>query len=167
MKGKKNISENHQRAFNAIVVLTETKLLEMEAATAKYEKFGSTIIQLENDVPGDVLEKVFESITNIRRTLARFSREYDLDGGQKSLRKELNIKASFLWEDLASAADHKFKGYGPIDNDVLKEVTGYLDDLITQTKHIMALTRNESKVDGDLFSDGLSEDIELSDHREV
>ncbi len=126
--------------MNAIAIVTEQKLLGMETTMAKYERCGSIILHLENDLPGDIRTKIVKSIGDIRHTLLQFSFEYGLEGDQKNLRKELNIESSFLWEDLASAADSGFTGYGNLDRNTLVEVMSYLNSLIKDVKLIMKLT---------------------------
>lgn len=134
------LSDNHRRAFNAVVTLTEKRLLELESILTKYERFGSLIIDLKNDLNGADRQRMVGLIGKIRTMLVEFSSRFSLPGDSRSLRRELYTAAGFLWEDLASAADHKFKGYGKLDPAVLDDVEKALEGMIGKVREIMTVT---------------------------
>ena len=126
--------------LNAIATIVDEKLLEIEARLTMFERSRPVMIRLEDDLSDDEKHAVLNGLAEMRRTLHSFNEKYALSGLEKRSRREVNIIAAFLWEDLASVLDKRMQGYGEMDEAKLTHCLSYIEELAASTRKIVEST---------------------------
>lgn len=138
-----HLTEGQQRAIKSMIMLTEEKLLEMERWLYFTNKPAQTGIQSEvvDDLTEEEKMTLQLQIEEMKNVLKDFSYHYHLQSLKelKSLKNILNVKATFMWEDISGATFNRLKNYGDIDDDqraLYEQFINPLNTLINDIIHI-------------------------------
>lgn len=132
------LSENHQRAVKAIAIMVERKLEELENCLLRtsLNARGVQIIH-EKDMTDEQIDRIQRSINTLYQILGQFCYDYGIPHETMSLKREISVKASFLWEELSDALNRKITGYRENDKIVKEKYFGYVNDMIGMANDII------------------------------
>ncbi|RWZ89504.1 MAG: hypothetical protein EO766_04750 [Hydrotalea sp. AMD] len=135
------IPEKQQHVFNAIAYMIEKKLLDMQLQLLAHQHpLKQVSIQYENISNLQLLAQIHEKLNALYQLLSEFCRAYRVPIQQINFKKELNVKANFLWEDITGARAGSMKGYGITDpelmDDYQQKINAFTDG-INEMIHIL------------------------------
>jgi hypothetical protein len=133
-----SLSETHQRAVKAIAFVVEKKLEELENCLLRtsLNARGIRIIHT-NDMNTGEIKKVQGEIDRIYSLLDEFCAHYNIPKEEISLKREILVKASFMWEELTDAAVRKFSGYGERNETIRNEYQERINEMIEALNNII------------------------------
>ncbi|WP_298297928.1 hypothetical protein [Hydrotalea sp.] len=116
------IPENQQHVFNAVAYMIEKKLLDIQLQLiAHHNPLKQVSIQYDPIKDEQLLNKIHEKLNALYQLLAEFCVAYQVPIQTVNFKKELNVKANFLWEDITGASAASMKGYGITDPDLMND----------------------------------------------
>lgn len=149
------LSENHRRAFTAIAVIIEKRLIEMELSFLKRDLADPVIVHSIEDLDVHLKDSIRRDIADLKRLLRDFRDAYGLDPDKRSQRLELNITASFLWEDLVGLSGKKMDAYGTLDDVSKAAFDRFVEDSVLIVEKIMSKTVPSKNTRDHVFEIGL------------
>jgi hypothetical protein len=130
------LSEAHSRAFNAVAIATEIKLMEMQLSVLKYKLYQPVHIELIDDLSGAQKESIENKIEQVKDLLRSFGLKYGVKFNQECLKKEIVVKATFLSVDLYDYTGNGMNGYGPLDAAIKNDFEEYVQKIIGLVEQI-------------------------------
>lgn len=133
----KTLSKAHQNAFNSMAHLIERGLMDVEATLLKYGNHRAVYFDLNDDLSVEENELLKQEMRLLYGLLKEFGSAYNVDKHHSSLRKEINIKFRFMWEQLAGK---RLEGYGRIDDTEKKNFEQLLERIVSVINTLIADT---------------------------
>ncbi|MBY0349208.1 MAG: hypothetical protein GTN67_01810 [Hydrotalea flava] len=135
------IPENQQHVFNAVAYMIEKKLLDMQLQLlAHRHPLKQVSIQYVYFADAQLLSQIHEKLNALYQLLSEFCMAYQIPTQPINFKKELNVKANFLWEDITGARAGSMKGYGITDpelmDDYQQKINAFTDG-INEMIHIL------------------------------
>jgi hypothetical protein len=135
------LTENNQRAINAIAVVIEKKLEVMYNALNRNKTTSRGIAtNYNNDISEEQKTQILKEIDDLYHLLEKFCEKYNIPKQNNSLKRELNTDATFLWVDLVNSTGKSLKGFGVLDTEILKDYDFYINQMIEKTNKIAHIT---------------------------
>jgi hypothetical protein len=132
------LTENHQRAINAIAHVVEKKIEVLQYALNK--KATGITANYVDDITKEQRKQILMEIADLYQLLEAFCLRYAIPKEDYSLKREINTGATFLWVDLADSNGKSLKGFGELDSEILKEYDTFINQMIEKTNKIAHIT---------------------------
>lgn len=139
---KETLTAAHNRAIQSLVTVVEGKLQEIEALSCLTQQIAkpNQMLEIVNDLSAAEIGLLQQKIESIRKTIQLFSNVYHISPKQNSLKRILQTKAAFLWEELSGASFDRLRGYGTIDESMRSEYEKYINSLTNMASEMMYLS---------------------------
>lgn len=132
------LSENHYRVVKSIATLVEKKLEELENCLLRQSATPQKIRMLhKHDMNREQVRTIRSDLNRIYQLLNEFCLQYNIAKEELSVKKEILVKATFLWEILSDASIIKLKGYGAVHKDFEADYEKRINDMITVVNNII------------------------------
>lgn len=133
------LQEAQERALYAVVRMAEDKLHAMEYVIRLHTDPAENIsAPYNNDVPEEQMQRIQDVIRELKGQVISLYEAYDFHKREpQSLKKELAVKATFLWEELTDATVERMKGYGEMEQDVKADYGRRINTLIATTERLI------------------------------
>ena len=141
------LSETHERVFYSTLTVIEQKLHDMEIAMQTYQHPPDDISRVfKDDVGEEQKNEIKAAIAQMRATVKSFYTAFNIKNKEtNSLRKDLEIKATFLWEHLADSTAKRISGYGILPPDVKIEYENRINSLIQMSEELITTCKKTSQ----------------------
>lgn len=142
-----DLNETHERVFYSTILIIEQKLDDMVRALQVYQHPPDDVLRtFNNDIGHEQREAVEQGIAQMKEGVKSFCTAFGLEKKEKnSLRKELEIKATFLWEHLADSTVKKISGYGALPDDVKVTYEEHINDLIKISENLITICKKTNQ----------------------
>ena len=133
---KLNIPEERQHVFKSVAYMIERKLLDIQMEIAAHRAaLRFVVVEYKPVLEKTELDAIEEKLNSVYDLLKVFCNEYSIPKQVINPKSELMIKSNFLWEDICSAIS--LKGYGHIDEEIVKDYTVKIDHFITAANELI------------------------------
>ena len=108
----------HFTAFTSIARIVADEIMNARAVFYKYQAIEQPPATLTNDLPPGKMKHIETMIDELQSELKNYCHHFKIAPESRGLRRELQTKFSFLWDELAGAAGSRLHGYGAIEEEL-------------------------------------------------
>ncbi|MBX6380003.1 MAG: hypothetical protein IRZ01_04900 [Thermoflavifilum aggregans] len=145
MNSNPELPENYFRVFRSLAQLIEEKLMEMEMSFVRFQQPTRVHLEYQYDLDEADCNRIKQVIGRMYQELEVFVNRYQIPPRSFSLRKQLLVQNSFLWEDLENSRSKRIRGYGAVNDVLMQELDTFLDHLIMFSNQISDICQGNLK----------------------
>jgi Mg2+ and Co2+ transporter CorA len=132
------LTENQQRSVNAIATVVEKKLEELENALLRNQQNARGIrILHECDLTANQQREIQMQIDGLYKLLREYCEQFNVPKEGRSLQMEIQVDASFLWEELSGSNAKTLTGFKEMEPETIKQYDQFINGMIDATNNIM------------------------------
>ena len=131
------MTESHQRVIDALATVIEHKLAGIEKSLLYVSAMETKSLSVVDDFNEEEKKMLNELIADMRESLNKYCAAFGTSKGKASLRRDILIQISFLWEELAGSSGKRLEKYGHVDEELKKKFDGYVGKMSDLCERIM------------------------------
>lgn len=132
-------NENHQRVFTSLARVVSQKLVSMQQSLQLTPTDFPISVDWRVDLSTEEKDMIIDKIAQLREHLCTLSLHYLIEPKVMSQRRDISVKASFLWEELADSTGNRLANYGPIDEAVKMDYEVRIQELTHLVEAILSI----------------------------